>query len=249
MREWIPQQPHHPPTPAIADHGNEFLDFSAHSLQFFRSILGLGVYTFESLLRGKLDPGPKALSILADEHLISGYENYKLKRWAVVYPTLSILMTVGLFAAGGWKAVVFLLASQLFATGFLHPHNFGIILSNSHFHGSSTYQPSSSLYGWANWLYFNFGLHLEHHDLMGIPWSRLGRLREIAPEFYDDLIITKSYRSLAMKFVMGSPQSLEAQFTRQDEVNKERLESSAADNTTHDEKFNEQQSEQVPMMN
>ena len=49
-----------------------------------------------------------------------------------------------------------------------------------------------------------------------------------------------------MKFVMGSPQSLEAQFTRQDEVNKERLESSAADNTTHDEKLNEQQPEQVP---
>ena len=84
---------------------------------------------------------------------------------------------------------------------------------------------------------------------MGIPWSRLGRLREIAPEFYDDLIITKSYRSLAMKFVMGDPQSLEAQFTRQDEVNKERLESSAADNTTHDEKLNEQQPEQIPVMN
>ena len=217
-------------------------------LQFFRSVLGLIVYAFESLLRGKLDPGPKALSILADEHLISGYESYGLKRWAVVYPTLSILMTIGLFAAGGWKAVVFLLASQLFATGFLHPHNFGIILSNSHFHGSSAYQPSSSLYGWSNWLYFNFGLHLEHHDLMGIPWSRLGRLREIAPEFYDDLIITKSYRSLAMKFVMGDPQSLEAQFTRQDEVNKERLESSA-DHATDTEADNEPQSEQVPVMN
>ena len=217
-------------------------------LQFFRSILGLGVYTFESLLRGKLAPGPKALSILADEHLISGYENYKLKRWAVIYPSLSILMTVGLFTVGGWKAVVFLLVSQLFATGFLHPHNFGIILSNSHFHGSSSYQPSSSLYGWSNWLYFNFGLHLEHHDLMGIPWSRLGRLREIAPEFYDDLIITKSYRSLAMKFVMGNPQSLESQFTRQDEVNKERLQSAEVDDTTDAEAISEQQPEQIPIM-
>ena len=83
---------------------------------------------------------------------------------------------------------------------------------------------------------------------MGIPWSRLGRLREIAPEFYDDLIITKSYRSLAMKFVMGDPQSLEAQFTRQDEVNKERLESSV-DHATDTEADNEPQSEQVPVMN
>jgi sphingolipid delta-4 desaturase len=97
-------------------------------------------------------------------------------------------------------------------------------------------------------LYFNFGLHLEHHDLMGIPWSRLGRLREIAPEFYDDLIITKSYRSLAMKFVMGNPQSLEAQFTRQDEVNKERLQSAEVDDTTDAEAISEQQPEQIPIM-
>ena len=83
---------------------------------------------------------------------------------------------------------------------------------------------------------------------MGIPWSRLGRLREIAPEFYDDLIITKSYRSLAMKFVMGNPQSLESQFTRQDEVNKERLQSAEVDDTTDAEAISEQQPEQIPVM-
>lgn len=83
---------------------------------------------------------------------------------------------------------------------------------------------------------------------MGIPWSRLGRLREIAPEFYDDLIITKSYRSLAMKFVMGNPQSLEAQFTRQDEVNKERLQSAEVDDETDSEANSEQKPEQIPVM-
>ena len=83
---------------------------------------------------------------------------------------------------------------------------------------------------------------------MGIPWSRLGRLREIAPEFYDDLIITKSYRSLAMKFVMGNPQSLEAQFTRQDEVNKERLQSANADDENDVEANSEQKPEQIPVM-
>ena len=35
-------------------------------LQAFRSLLGLIVYCFGSLLRGRLDPGPLALSILAD---------------------------------------------------------------------------------------------------------------------------------------------------------------------------------------
>ena len=165
------------------------------------------MYTFESLLRGKLDPGPKALSILADEHLISGYESYGLKRWAVVYPTLSILMTIGLFAAGGWKAVVFLLASQLFATGFLHPHNFGIILSNSHFHGSSvptlllvTAGELAVLQFWAS-----FGASRPDGSL-GVALDACGKLH------LSSMMISSSYCSLAMKFVMGDPQSLEAQF-------------------------------------
>ena len=132
-------------------------------------------------------------------------------------------MTGVLFWFGGWMSLVYLLLSQAFTTGFLHPHNFGIILSNSHFHGHSRYQPSSSLYGWSNWLYFNFGLHTEHHDIMGIPWHRLGKLRQIAPEFYDDLVITKSYLSLAFKFILGSAATLEEKFDNQDHRNQEFL--------------------------
>ena len=64
---------------------------------------------------------------------------------------------------------------------------FGLILSNSHFHGTRYQQPSSSYYGWLNWVTFNFGLHTEHHDLARIPWVRLPQLRKIAPEFYDNL--------------------------------------------------------------
>jgi len=188
--------------------------------QAIRSCLGLVVYTVGSLLRGRLDPGPVALAILADEHLISGYERYGIKRWAVIYPILSLSLTGFLFWLGGWQAVVYLLLAQLFATGFLHPHNFGIILSNSHFHGHRRYQPTSSLYGWSNWLYFNFGLHTEHHDIMGIPWSRLGKLRQIAPSFYDDLVITSSYSHLAFQFACGDPKIFEEQFDSQDFKNK-----------------------------
>ena len=71
------------------------------------------------------------------------------------------------------KLLFYLLLSSLFLTGFLHPTMFGMILSNSHFHGHSTYQPSASYYGWYNRLTFNFGLHTEHHDIAGIAWSRL----------------------------------------------------------------------------
>ncbi len=194
-------------------------------LQLFRSLLGLIVYFFGSLIRGRVDPGPLALSILADEHLISGYEKYGLKRWAVVYPLLSFVLVGVLFWLGGWMSVLYLLLSQSFMTGFLHPHNFGIILSNSHFHGHKRYQPSSSLYGWSNWIYFNFGLHTEHHDIMGIPWHRLGKLRQIAPELYDDLVTTKSYSRLAFQFMFGDPKSLEEQFDNEDHRNREVMKS------------------------
>jgi len=193
-------------------------------MQALRSCLGLVVYALGLLFRGRIEPGPITLSILADEHLVSGYEKYGLKKWAVVYPVLSFTLTGLLFWIGGWQSVVYLLLAQLFSTGFLHPFNFGIILSNSHFHGQRRYQPSSSLYGWSNWLNFNFGLHTEHHDIMGIPWSRLGKLRQIAPEFYDDLVITKSYSRLAFQFACGDPHSVERQFGAQDHHDSDPLE-------------------------
>ena len=89
-----------------------------------------------------------------------------------------------LFAIGGWLSVAYLLASQAFFTGFLHPYCLGWVLGISHFHGARSYQPTASHYGWlVNLLSFNAGLHVEHHDLMTIPWRRLPSLRQMAPEY------------------------------------------------------------------
>ena len=134
-----------------------------------------------------------------------------------MFALLCLLLLVVLLVFGGWKPVVYLLLSQLFMTGFLHPNMFGMILSNSHFHGHKIYQPSSSYYGWLNKLTFNFGLHTEHHDLAAVPWDKLPRLREIAPEYYDDLFITKSYSSLALQFVFGDRDN----FNYQEDRNRE----------------------------
>ena len=99
--------------------------------------------------------------------------------------------------------LLYLLLSQIFMTGFLHPLNFGLILSNSHFNEHATYQPTSSYYGWLNAITFNFGLHTEHHDLAGIPWNQLHKLAQVAPEFYDVLEKTRSYSGLALKFAFS----------------------------------------------
>lgn len=170
--------------------------------QYVRSLIGIVSYLGD-LLTFRTDPSDRTLAILADHHLISGYRRYRISHWGVIYPALSIAMMVTLFFAFGWQAPAYLVLSQVFMSGFLHPTVFGMILGDSHFHGRDQYQPSTSYYGWRNKLTFNYGLHTEHHDLAAVPWNLLPKLREIAPEYYDPLVKNKSYAGLALRFVFG----------------------------------------------
>ncbi|HMO14343.1 MAG TPA: fatty acid desaturase [Pirellulaceae bacterium] len=172
--------------------------------QLMRAIVGLIAYFVSLPFTRSFKPNETVLAILADEHLVSGYHRYKLETWAVTYPLASLSMFILLYAFFGWAPLIYLFVTALFTTGFLHPLVFGLILSNSHFHGHNCYQPSSSNYGPINWITFNFGLHTEHHDFHYIPWFRLPKLRKLAPEFYDNLLQTNSYAGLALKFAFGT---------------------------------------------
>ncbi len=172
--------------------------------QVLRALLGLVVYAVTALYYRRLKPGDFALAILADQHLVSGYKRYKIEMWAVTYALASLAMIGGLFWIFGWEPLAYLFIAALFTTGFLHPLAFGMMLSNSHFHGYQIYQPSASNYGPANWVTFNFGMHTEHHDFHYIPWFRLPRLRKIAPEYYNDLKQTRSFSALAFQFAFGT---------------------------------------------
>ena len=109
-------------------------------------MLGLAVYLITAAASRNLRPNDFALSILADQHLVSGYKRYRVEMWAVTYPLIALSMLVLLLYCFGWDPVAYLFFSSLFATGFLHPLAFGLLLSNSHFHGHQCYQPSLELW-------------------------------------------------------------------------------------------------------
>ena len=83
----------------------------------------------------------------------------------------------------GVKSLTYFLAGTLLGGG-LHPMAGHLIAEHYCFvAGQETY----SYYGPLNALTYNVGFHNEHHDFPQIPHTRLHRLREIAPEFYEPL--------------------------------------------------------------
>jgi sphingolipid delta-4 desaturase len=194
-------------------------------MQVLRSLLGLAMYA-GNLLLGHIRPTPRTLVVLADKHLVSGYARDGVETWAAWYPLLNLTMCVALLLVGGWKSVAYLLASQAFMTGFLHPYCLGWVLGISHFHGARNYQPSASHYGWlVNLLSFNAGYHVEHHDLMMVSWRKMPRLKSMAPEFYDNLEPIKSYTWLALSFVFAESKYFEANFNHEAHRNAARFQS------------------------
>ena len=62
-----------------------------------------------------------------------------------------------------------------------------------------------SYYGPINWVLFNGGYHIEHHDFIRVPCTRLPQVKAIAPEFYDTLPQVHSYTDVLMRFIFNHP--------------------------------------------
>jgi sphingolipid delta-4 desaturase len=203
--------------------------------QVGRSAVGLLMYFFTDLIRGRLKPSDRTLAVLADQHLVSAYKADRIEMWAVVYPVLNftlcgLLAWYGSLYGAWWKPLLYLMMAEAFMTGFMHPPMLGIVLGISHFHGTRHYQPSASNYNkLVNLLTFNAGLHVEHHDIAGIPGHRLWKLRRIATEFYDDLETIPSYTMLGLKFVFCTPMTFQREFDNETQRNIRRFMQEAAD--------------------
>lgn len=83
----------------------------------------------------------------------------------------------------GFKSLYYFIIGTLLCLG-IHPMSAHFIAEHYMFdRGYETY----SYYGPWNYLTFNVGYHMEHHDFPYIPGSRLPEVKRIAAEFYDVL--------------------------------------------------------------
>lgn len=120
-----------------------------------------------------------------------------LDRWTVVNLATQAAVAVAVVALAGWGPLIYLTVSSLLAVG-LHPLGARWIQEHYVFKpGQETY----SYYGPMNKVAFNIGYHNEHHDISTIPWSRLPKLKAMAPEFYDHLYAHRSWTRLLIMFL------------------------------------------------
>ncbi|HEY6212230.1 MAG TPA: fatty acid desaturase [Vicinamibacterales bacterium] len=120
-----------------------------------------------------------------------------LDRWTAINFVTQLIAIAAIVVAAGWHPLMYLVVSTLLAIG-LHPLGARWIQEHYVFApGQETY----SYYGPLNRVAFNVGYHNEHHDIATIPWSRLPRLRAMAPEFYDHLYAHRSWTALLLAFI------------------------------------------------
>jgi len=119
-----------------------------------------------------------------------------------------LVATVDVFIAHewGWPALAYLGLSAYLGIG---PHPAGAHTIQEHL-GISSRVETASYYGPINALSLNHGLHLEHHDFPNIPGALLGRLRRLAPEYYEGQFVFRSRLLSMWQFVFDRKLGLDS---------------------------------------
>lgn len=146
-------------------------------------------------------PATKALWLLFHPLIHSIRPFYKspkpLTGWEVINSVVQLSFDFLIFYMWGIKPLVYLLAGTLMALGF-HPLAGHFISEHYLFNGG---QATHSYYGPLNFILFNVGYHIEHHDFPYIAYSRLPEVKRIAAEYYDHLPYHTSWVKVVWDFI------------------------------------------------
>lgn len=117
------------------------------------------------------------------------------------YLNYAIMLSVHAFICLKYShwATAYWIMSGFFA-GSIHPLAGHFLAEHYLFDGDSS-QETFSYYGPGNWFAFNGGYHVEHHDFPYVPWTKIKQLRQIAPEYYNNLKQVDSWTMLLWKFL------------------------------------------------
>ncbi|KAH6773705.1 fatty acid desaturase family protein [Perilla frutescens var. hirtella] len=118
--------------------------------------------------------------------------------WEFANLIAQLALDVAIVYFWGWKAFGYLILST-FVGGGMHPMA-GHFISEHYVFNSE--QETYSYYGPLNLMTWNVGFHNEHHDFPRIPGSKLHKVKEIAPEYYDNLDCYRSWSQVIYMYVM-----------------------------------------------
>jgi len=118
-------------------------------------------------------------------------------RWLVFNWAVQLAFDGLMMAWLGPSVMLYFLLSTFFA-GSLHP-TAGHFLAEHYVMEGTT--ETYSYYGPLNCLTYNVGYHNEHHDFPNIAWSNLPKVREMAPEFYNDLPQCSSWPGVIFRYI------------------------------------------------
>mmetsp|Transcript_45489 Transcript_45489/g.106878 ORF Transcript_45489/g.106878 Transcript_45489/m.106878 type:complete len:343 (+) Transcript_45489:31-1059(+) len=117
--------------------------------------------------------------------------------WVVINFVVQFSFDAVMYYLFGYKVILYFLLSTFFA-GSIHPTAGHFIAEHYVMEDNAeTY----SYYGPLNMLTYNVGYHNEHHDFPNIAWRNLPKVREIAPEYYDNLPQCKSWPGAILRYI------------------------------------------------
>ena len=119
--------------------------------------------------------------------------------WVITNIIVIVLTNIAVAIYISPMALLYLSFSTLFALG-LHP--LGGRWIQEHYvtkKGQETY----SYYGPLNKITFNMGHHNEHHDFMNVAWINQPKIKEMAPEYYDNLVSYTSWTKVLLNFIFN----------------------------------------------